>query len=409
MRYDVIVAGAGPAGSTTARECAARGLSVLMLDKSEFPRDKPCGGGVTVRAARLLPFDLTPVVEREVFGVHFTTRQANGFTRRSPQKLSYLTQRRLLDAFLVERAIDAGATLRQRAPVRDVDRRNTHVVVSTADGTFEGSTLVAADGANGPTAKLAGVDAGLIHGVALEGNITPREGFPREWEDVLGLDLGTTAGGYGWIFPKGDHLNIGIGGWKYVGPTLRGRLKELVRFYGFDPADLWGLKGHYLPIPRRACRLVDGNMLMVGDAGGLLDPMTGEGIYAAIWSGRAAARHLAAYVGGEVEDLEGYRREAERELIPDLRVSRQVHDLFHLSPALYTWIERRTSILWGLVCHMLLGERTYAGVMQAHRTAATLIDFASDLVRVMPSLQRIAGIRDPAPPQRFFLHGADNR
>ena len=66
MRYDVIVVGTGPAGSTAAREAAERGLSVLLLDKAEFPRDKPCGGGVNVRAARLLPFDLAPVVERVV-------------------------------------------------------------------------------------------------------------------------------------------------------------------------------------------------------------------------------------------------------------------------------------------------------------------------------------------------------
>ena len=67
MRYDVIVAGAGPGGSTAARECASRGLSVLMLDKSDFPRDKPCGGGVSIRAAGELPFDVTPVVERVIY------------------------------------------------------------------------------------------------------------------------------------------------------------------------------------------------------------------------------------------------------------------------------------------------------------------------------------------------------
>ena len=72
MRYDVIVVGAGPAGSTTARECAARGLSVILLDRAEFPRDKPCGGAVTVRALELLPFDIIPVVERAISSVHFT-------------------------------------------------------------------------------------------------------------------------------------------------------------------------------------------------------------------------------------------------------------------------------------------------------------------------------------------------
>jgi geranylgeranyl reductase family protein len=377
---------------------------VLLIEKAEFPRDKPCGGGVTVRAAGLLPFEITPVVEREVYGILFSVRQSNGFSRRSPRKLTYLTQRCHFDTFLLERALDAGVTCRQRASVRQIERHSSHVLVRTTDGNFEGSALVGADGANGPTARIAGLDVGVVHGLALEGNITPPGRFPEEWEDVLGMDVGTTPGGYGWIFPKGDHLNIGIGGWKYVAPVLRPRLDELVRFYGFDPADLWGVRGHHLPIPRSTSSLVDGNVLLVGDAGGLLDPMTGEGIYSAIWSGRAAAHHLAAYVGGEVDDLSGYQREVTRDLVPDLRVSRQLHDLFHLSPGFYLGVERRTSLVWHLACRILLGEQTYAGVMLKHRAVATIIDFVSDLIRVTPRLQRIAGLRDPAPPQRFFVH-----
>ena len=409
MRYDVIVVGAGPAGSTAARECASRGLSTLLIDKTEFPRDKPCGGGVTVRAAKLLPFDIDPVVERSALGMHFSVRHSNGFTRRTPRVISYFTQRRRFDAFLVERAVDAGVALRQRSPVRDVRRDNGHVVVGTADGTFEGYALVAADGANGPTSRMAGLDVRLTHGIALEGNITPPGEFPREWEDTLGFDVGTMPGGYGWLFPKGDHLNIGLGGWKYVGPALRARLDDLVRSYGFDPADLWGVRGHHLPILQSAPLLVDGNMLLVGDAAGLLDPMTGEGIAAAIWSGRAAAHHLAAYVGGEAPDLNGYRKEVERELLPDLRVSRQFHDLFHLMPELLIGFEQRTSIIWTLACRIFRGEQTYAGIMLKHPLVATAIDFVSDLVRVTPRLQRVAGLRDPAPPQRFFLRGAQQR
>ena len=262
---------------------------------------------------------------------------------------------------------------------------------------------MAADGANGQTAKLAGIDAGLIYGIALEGNITPSGGFPQEWEDSLGMDLGGVPGGYGWNFPKGDHLNLGIGGWKYIGPTLRPRLDELVRFYGFEPADLWGLRGYHLPLRQPKSPLVDGNVLLVGDAAGLLDPFTGEGIYAALWSGRTAAKHLAAYLGEETHDLDGYRREVERELLPDLRASRQFHDLFHMWPGLYIGVERLTSILWKITCGVLRGEQTYVGVMQNHPMLATIVDFVSDLVRVTPFLQRIAGLREPAPPQRFFI------
>jgi flavin-dependent dehydrogenase len=80
MLYDVIVVGAGPAGSTAARECAQRGLSVLLLDRAEFPRDKPCGGAVSVHTASLLPFPVEPVNERTMYGVRWTLRGRGDFT-----------------------------------------------------------------------------------------------------------------------------------------------------------------------------------------------------------------------------------------------------------------------------------------------------------------------------------------
>ena len=409
MQYDVIVVGAGPAGSTTARECVSRGLSVVILDKAEFPRDKPCGGAVTVRVAGMLPFELTPVIERVVYGIHMSTGRSDGFDRRSRKELAYLTQRRHLDTFLLERAIEAGAYLRERSPVREVERHPSHVIVRTDDASYEGSTLVVADGANGATAKLAGIEVGLTMGIAFEGNVTPSGEFPKKWEDTLAIELGGVPGGYGWLFPKEDHLNIGIGGWKYVGPSLRARLDELVRFYGYEPADLWGLKGHHLPLRNRNSPLVDGNVLLVGDAAGLLDPMTGEGIFTAVWSGKSAAKNLAAYLGEETHDLEGYRRDVEQGLIPDLRISRQFHDLFHLSPGFFMSVERRTSILWRVLSRIMRGEQTYAGMMLKHPAMATATDFISDLVRVSPLLQRRAGLRDPAPPERFFQKGSGHR
>src|SRR6266481_1397216 len=121
MTYDLIVVGGGPGGSTAAREAAAAGARVLLLEKAAFPRDKPCGGGVNLRAAKLLPFDLAPVTERTITGVHFSLRMHGGFTRRFPGTLTYMTQRSRLDHFLVEQAVTAGAELREREPVRAIE------------------------------------------------------------------------------------------------------------------------------------------------------------------------------------------------------------------------------------------------------------------------------------------------
>ena len=408
MQYDVIVVGAGPAGSTAAREAAARGLSVLMVDKAEFPRDKPCGGGVTVRAAGLLPFDLAPVIERTISHLSLTDRQSRPFTRHSAREVTYFTQRSRLDAYLAERAVDAGATFRQREAVLEVRRSTAQVVVRTDCDTFEGRTLVVADGANGQTAKLAGVAVNLLHAIALEGNVTPAGGVPAEWKETMGFDVGGLPGGYGWLFPKADHLNIGLGGWRYVGPTLRDKLEQLVRFYGFDPSKMWGVQGYHLPLRQNGSPLVDGNVVLVGDAAGLVDPLTGEGIHAGISSGRAAAGQIAAHLRGESPDLDGYRRELEGELLPELSVSRQLHDVFHLWPGLFLGIDRRSSILWRTVVPLLRGEITYLGTKRRLGALWSVVEFISDLVRVAPPLRRVSGLRDPAPPERFFRRRAQH-
>ena len=179
MRYDVIVVGAGPAGSTTAREAAARGLSVLLLDKAEFPRDKPCGGGVNVRTQRLLPFPLGDVAERAIHGMRITLRQGHGFNRSYPEPVVHLTQRQRLDTLLVERAVAAGATLRERATVKAIERHAERIVVRVDGEAVEGRALVGADGANGRTARLCGLEGERWLVVALEGNVTLGRGSRR--------------------------------------------------------------------------------------------------------------------------------------------------------------------------------------------------------------------------------------
>ena len=401
--YDVVVVGAGPSGSTVARECATHGLSVLRLDKSEFHRDKPCGGGVTVRTLKLLPFSIDSVVERVVTDAYVTLKHNDGFVRHSDEPMVHMTQRRNFDALLVERSLERGVTLKERVKVVDIERDNVAIRVKTHDEKFRAKVLVAADGANGTTSALSGVRQHFTQQVALEGNITPQNGVPTEWETRFGLDFGELPGGYGWIFPKGDHVNIGVVGWRHAGPQLRDRMFDLVKFYGYDPENVQGLRGHYINIRQPDSTLVDGNFLLVGDAAGLVDPITDEGIYSAIWSGKVAAKHIIDYVEGESPDLSGYMRQVEAELLPDLKVSQRFHDLFHISPGLYLWIDKRTSILWGLARHMVRGDQTYVNVMLRHKTTGTIIDFLSALVRVTPFLQRRSGLRDPAPPQRFFV------
>ena len=164
-----------------------------------------------------------------------------------------------------------------------------------------------------------------------------------------------------------------------------------------------------MPVRLPGSPLVDGNVLLVGDAAGLLDPFTGEGIHSAIWSGQAAAKTISEYIAGRSENLEAYRKDVEEGLGLNLKVSRQYQDLFHLTPGFYMWVAKHTSVLWSLTCRIMRGEQTYRGVMENHRKLETAVDLISDLVRVTPLLQRWSGMKEPGPPQRFFLSGAQRQ
>ena len=129
--------------------------------------------------------------------------------------------------------------------------------------------------------------------------------------------------------------------------------------------------------------LLDRNILLVGDAAGLLDPLSGEGIYAAIWSGISAAGHIAAFLSGSAPDLDGYRRGLAREILPDLRTSDQLRDLFHLMPPAWAQLVRRSSRAWRLLSGLLTGDATYQHVRDKSRAVSMGIDLGSGTVRTV--------------------------
>src|SRR5947208_14232784 len=165
-RFDVAVVGAGPAGSTTAYRLATAGAQVLLVDKARFPRDKPCGGGLTLRALKELPFSIDPVVEDAVARVECRLRYGRSFER-GTRVICLMTQRRRLDHFLAERAAEVGADFRDGVSVEIESDQRLRV-----EGDRIGvHALVGADGANGTTARTLGLGGEIVHGVALEGNV----------------------------------------------------------------------------------------------------------------------------------------------------------------------------------------------------------------------------------------------
>jgi geranylgeranyl reductase family protein len=377
--YDAIVVGAGPAGSTLARDLARQGVRVLVLDRARFPRDKPCGGGVTVRAASRLDLDLTPVVERTIYAGRFTFRQGRAFLRRSPQPLTYMTQRRRLDLFLAERAAAADAQFHDGEAARSVEVSDRVVTVETDKGRYSARALAGADGVNGIVGRSTGTAPRVDLAVAMEGNASMAKGVPERWQDTVGMDLGDLPGGYGWVFPKGEHLNVGLGAWRFFAPYLRQRLAALCGRYRLRPEALYDLRGHHLPVRRPGSPIARGPVLTVGDAAGLVDPLSGEGIHNAFLSAHLAAEAITRYLAEQATDLSPYQTTVEEQMQPELIASRKLQDIFHYAPRPYVFTLQYSRRFWRLFCRIIRGELTYVDFLEMVGPLRLLVD-AWDIV-----------------------------
>jgi geranylgeranyl reductase family protein len=333
-RVDVLVVGAGPAGSATALHLARGGATVLLADRARFPRDKPCGGGVTGRALKHAPCAIDRVVEDEIRTFELRLRYDRSFERRSERPLVLMTQRRRLDAFLAEQAAAAGVRFVDATRVEDVAAANGHVTARVGGRRVRASVVVGADGANGVVAKSAGLGKDIVPGVALEGNAAWGHFDEGRYRGRAVFDVGVVPGGYGWVFPKRDHVNVGVGGWGSEGPRLRDRLARLAASYGLPLTALSELKGHRLPTRRPGGSVSAGRVLLVGDAAGLVDPLSGDGIYEAFVSARLAADSILA---GE---LTMYQSALEAALDPHLHASWVAKQALDRHPTACFWVAR---------------------------------------------------------------------
>jgi len=390
--WDAIVVGAGPAGSVTAYRLASEGASVLLLDRARFPRDKPCGGGVTLRALRQLPFPIEPVVEHSVDSMEFRLGYRSGYVRRSREPLILMTQRRRLDAYLAEQAARAGADFRDGEKVAAVEETPDGYAVKVGEREERCRVLVGADGANGLVARSLGLGADPTYGVALEGNLAADQVDEARYRGRAVVELGTVPGGYGWVFPKGDHLNFGVGGWEGEGPALRDHLQTLCEAHQVPVQSLTDVRGHRLPLRKPDAPLARGRTLLVGDAAGLVDPLSGDGMYEAFLSARLAAPAALDVLAGNAGGLEPYDSALRRQLARLTAASWGAKHAFDRYPRLAFTLSR-PAFVWPVVEGLLRGDISHPGAAGG---------IARGPLKVVEGLSRLAG----SPGGRYRMEGA---
>ncbi|GAA1370200.1 geranylgeranyl reductase family protein [Streptomyces beijiangensis] len=312
--WDVVVVGAGPAGASAAHAAAVAGRRVLLLEKAELPRYKTCGGGIIGPSRDSLPpgFEL-PLRDR----VHAVTFSLNGKltrTRRSKQMLFGLINRPEFDQALVESAQKAGAELRTGVTVSRVeqhgsavpDRRTVAVVLSDGE-TVLARAVVGADGSASRIGAHVGVKLDQVD-LGLEAEIPVPQTVAEDWAGRVLIDWGPIPGSYGWVFPKGDTLTVGVISARGEGAATKRYMEDFVArlgLAGFEPAVS---SGHLTRCRSDDSPLSRGRVLVCGDAAGLLEPWTREGISFALRSGRLAGEWAVRVA--ESHDAVDARRQA---------------------------------------------------------------------------------------------------
>lgn len=375
--FDLIVLGAGPAGAACARTAAKLGLSVALVDKARFPRDKLCGGGLSGRATK----HYARIFDRPLPDVPLAKRDAITFCAFGEPLIEdleapvmHLAMRHAFDASLVAAALEAGAqdfmgrtgTIDLDGPAYDLD-----------DLRLVAPLIVAADGVNSATAKL------------LFGTSFDREkiGFALEIEHPhvspdtpLRIDFGAADWGYGWQFPKAHGTTIGVGGVLSRNADMKAAMSDYLERLGLDPS--LKAKGQFLPFGDFRETPGKGRVLLAGDAAGLVDPITGEGIAHALHSGELAAIAVAEALAKNAPDsaLARYKR-ALKPIHSGLRQARWLRQIMFREGFRETFIKRfrRSKGLKTDYLRLLAGETEYGEIMR--KMALRLPRYAMGLLR----------------------------
>lgn len=306
MKYDVTVVGAGPAGSTTAKFLSEKGFKTLLIDKEQFPRDKPCGGGLPLRVLQRFPYvvDDNIIEAYSSSGTVFSPSLKNQIDICKDRPIISTILRKKFDYELLNFAQNAGAVFQQQTPVDSVEISDEKAQVKLHQGpTIDTEIVVGADGVNSVIAKTTGLQKiGAEKGVCLLQEFEVDEKIMDEYftpsRHCYIHSRFKSIGGYGWVFPKKQHLNVGFG----IVQALKNLeqkpniLKCYQSYFSFlkesnlIPQDLKKTKIKGGALPTHPLEKTYGRrLLLVGDAAGFINPLSGEGIYYAMASGKIAA------------------------------------------------------------------------------------------------------------------------
>jgi geranylgeranyl reductase family protein len=361
-KADVVVVGAGPAGSLLAYHLAKAGAEVVLLDKARFPRGKTCGGGINVRTQRLIPFDLSPVVESTITAISFSCRFEAAFTRRSPDPLMFTVRRETFDEYLAQKAQDAGARFFAPNPLVSLTDKGGSIEVETPAGSCSAAFVAGADGAQSAVAKKTGLLPEAVHMLAVHSEV-PTSIIP-DWEpDLVHIDWGSIKRGYAYLFPKKYFLSMGAGGIDVPAARIKNYQRAfLATRWRKEQTFPFSAAGFMLPLRKNRSPIQRGRCLLVGDAAGLADPFSGEGIFSAVRSAQVASSVLLEALKNGGDSLGPYQEAIDGGLMVELECSRLFREIFNLRPSYYHRKMAAGDRWWNAMAGLMRGEKTFLDI-----------------------------------------------
>lgn len=356
--FDCIVVGGGPAGSSAAYHLAKTGREVLILEAAALPRYRPCSGAVSPSVADWFDFDFAPAIDEKIRRVRYSWKLGDEIEAELETDPIWTVRREVFDQFLVERAVEKGARLKDKTAVTGIEFAGDHWQVTAAGKIFSARYLIAADGPTGPMADWLGLRS---HQTREAGVLELPVTAPIA-NGAFSFEFGLAKNGCVWSFPKQQGYSMGIS--SFIGGSLKD-LETPLRQYAsaFDVAFEQG------KLYRYPLKLWDGNYdlhfqnaLIAGEAAAIVDPLTAEGIRPALYSGMKAGEAIDRALAGVPEALASYTQTIHESWGADMQWAQRIASVFFRVPKIGYRVGIKRPTATKRLGQILAGEVSYADI-----------------------------------------------
>ena len=382
--FDVIIVGAGPSGSTLGYYLSHKGFKVLIIEKKKLPRYKLCGGGITRRASNILPFDFNHVVEDYSLKAKILLNNKEVFSKAYDSPVVSMVMRDKFDLFLISKAKEQGVVVKDKTKFLSIDGDPGHLTVKTSEGYYKTNIIVGADGVLSKVAKELKLNIDYKFMVALGAEVYfSDEKILDRYKTTVHYDFGVIRHGYGWVFPKNDHLSVGVLSVVGKEKSIKSQFYKYLKTKKLDEnSEIKTLRAHLIPYnPAKENRYANDKGLIIGDANGHVDPITGEGVYYAIKGAQIAAKTIINYLNNDIQSLEIFNVELKRQITKDLERANFLASLLYSFPAFgYKVLKIYGQQLGEKHLKVITGKKSYSELFRELLNPLTIFDLLFPIV-----------------------------